>query len=285
MDDQDQDPDTDLNDSAAWMYQTGNTAQRDPSEVSSSAAWVNDAQPLGEGSQRERSHTGRAEVSHGHGATQYTLQSQNDLQLHQSAREEQSEDEVKGYGAPLDTQQSEGRSTNNQLSARATFTAADPKMQFETFDTSKEERREEKFIFKHIQRMNFAELEKHLRSTRDKFDIMQIYDKSGYTPIHYAAYKNIDRAVEIIIKFVLSEEFDRTGHMNGGSGETEGSVIGDSLLQSTRSKRKERLRVWLNSISRGDDGFTALHFASFHGNMTMIRMLVKHGADIHAQNK
>ncbi len=52
---------------------------------------------------------------------------------------------------------------------------------------------------------------------------MQIYDKSGYTPIHYAAYKNIDRAVEIIIKFALSDDFDKAGQTqtNGGSGETD----------------------------------------------------------------
>lgn len=57
--------------------------------------------------------------------------------------------------------------------------------------------------------MNFAELENHLFATKDKIDLLQIYDKSGYTPIHYAAYKNIDKAIEIIIKFALSEEADR----------------------------------------------------------------------------
>ena len=71
--------------------------------------------------------------------------------------------------------------------------------------------------------MSYAELENHLIATRDKIDLMQIYDKSGYTPIHYAAYKNLDKAIEIIIKFALSDEADRSRIMaNGGSGETDG---------------------------------------------------------------
>ena len=106
---------------------------------------------------------------------------------------------------------------------------------------------------------------------------MTIYDKSGYTPIHYAAYKNIDKAVEILIKFVLSEEEEENAALlNGGSGDT-----GDIREEIKRFKTK-KLKTWINTHSRGDDGFTALHFAAFHGNMAMIRLLVSHGANIRA---
>jgi len=37
--------------------------------------------------------------------------------------------------------------------------------------------------------------------------------------------------------------------------------------------------------SKGDDSFTALHFASFHGNLSLMRLLIKHGADISLENK
>ena len=52
---------------------------------------------------------------------------------------------------------------------------------------------------------------------------MTIYDKSGFNPLHYSAYKNTDRAVEILINFALSEEADRDyqRNANGGSGETD----------------------------------------------------------------
>ena len=85
-----------------------------------------------------------------------------------------------------------------------------------------EERREEKLVFKFIQRMDFTELENHLYATKDKFDLMKIYDKSGYTPIHYAAYKNIEKACEILVNFVLAEDDGETNAalLNGGSGDT-----------------------------------------------------------------
>jgi ankyrin repeat protein len=39
--------------------------------------------------------------------------------------------------------------------------------------------------------MDYEELKHHLNLTKDKFNVVSIYDKSGYTPMHYAAYKNI----------------------------------------------------------------------------------------------
>jgi len=54
--------------------------------------------------------------------------------------------------------------------------------------------------------MDFVELKNHLDATKDKFNVVSIYDKSGYSPIHYAAYKNIDKACEILIDFILTDE-------------------------------------------------------------------------------
>lgn len=48
---------------------------------------------------------------------------------------------------------------------------------------------------------------------------------------------------------------------------------------------KEILRAWINEPSKGEEGFTSLHFAAFHGNMTLIKYLVKNGADVWAKNK
>ena len=84
-----------------------------------------------------------------------------------------------------------------------------------------EDRKDEKLVFKYIQRMDFPELVKHLQNSRDKYDLLSLFDKSGYTPMHYAAYKNIEKAVEILIKFVLNEyEEENTMLINGGSGDT-----------------------------------------------------------------
>jgi len=130
--------------------------------------------------------------------------------------------------------------------------------------------------------MDFLELKKHLIATRDKFNLLNIFDKSGYSPINYAAYKNIEKACEILIEFVLNADQDPKGHMNGGSGETGDRRVNQERL---REQSKQNLKQWINGHSRGDDGFTALHFAACHGNMSLIRLLVRHGADYSAINR
>lgn len=68
-----------------------------------------------------------------------------------------------------------------------------------------------------------------MRVTRQSIDVTKIFDKSGYTPLLYAAYKNIPKACEVIIEFLLSDEEDTSqseedylAHkkLNGGSGES-----------------------------------------------------------------
>lgn len=44
-----------------------------------------------------------------------------------------------------------------------------------------------------------------------------------------------------------------------------------------------RALKWINHKT-DEDGFTALHFASFRGNISLIKMLVANGADINAVN-
>lgn len=59
--------------------------------------------------------------------------------------------------------------------------------------------------------MDFLELKNHLDATKDKFNVVSIYDKSGYSPIHYAAYKNIEKACEILIDFILTDDVHQRG--------------------------------------------------------------------------
>jgi ankyrin repeat protein len=41
----------------------------------------------------------------------------------------------------------------------------------------------------------------------------------------------------------------------------------------------------IDGMAESSYGFTALHFASFHGNPKSIDLLVDHGADVYAKNK
>ena len=96
-------------------------------------------------------------------------------------------------------------------------------------------------------------------------------DEAGYTPLQFSCSKNMLKSSEVLIDFVLQQE-----------GAVQSPKAVDRELQL---ERMNRLKAWIDCPSRGKDGFTALHFASFHGNIGMIRLLVKHGADINVVNK
>ena len=143
------------------------------------------------------------------------------------------------------------------------------------YDNFQMREKDEKLAFKLIQRCENAELERHLLQIRFKQDIVKIWDKSGYSLLHYAAYKNNERGVEILVRFI---------HMDFNvdvpcTGETD-------LIFPTMSKKEKITRAcnWINLVSKGDDAFTALHFASFHGNLSMIKYLVMNGANVEARN-
>lgn len=48
---------------------------------------------------------------------------------------------------------------------------------------------------------------------------------------------------------------------------------------------RDTIREWVNLPSKGDEGFFPLHFASFHGNAKLVKLLVRCGADVHVRNK
>lgn len=72
-----------------------------------------------------------------------------------------------------------------------------------------DERRDEKLVFKLINKMNCADLKTHIFLTQDKYDITKIYDRSGYSPLHFAAYKNSDKICEVLCEFILVRENNR----------------------------------------------------------------------------
>lgn len=116
--------------------------------------------------------------------------------------------------------------------------------------------------------MEPIDLKSHLENSRDKFDVMSIYDRTGYSPLHFAAYKNSDRLCEILCEFILTPDID------AGENSEDGKI-----------HRQDLLKEWIGKPSKGEEGFTALHFASFHGNMKLIKYLIDHGASVYAKNK
>jgi len=78
-------------------------------------------------------------------------------------------------------------------------------------------------------------------------------DEKGFSLLHTACFKNSDElAIKLMEKVYQVEDME-------------------SFIQ------------WIN-LKTDQDGFTALHFAAFRGNLILIKLFVKYGADINAVN-
>lgn len=47
---------------------------------------------------------------------------------------------------------------------------------------------------------------------------------------------------------------------------------------------KSALKAYIDLPGKNSEGFTALHFAAFHGNVNILKCLVKNGANIFCKN-
>jgi ankyrin repeat protein len=117
-------------------------------------------------------------------------------------------------------------------------------------------------------------------------EIMNLIDEAGYTLLHSAAYYNSFKIADYIINFFkrrlatyLKARYVRKHNLDPSSD------LPPRELEDIKNKVKHLLKEWVNRPSRGEEGFYPLHFASFHGNVKLIKLLVKSGANISAKNK
>ena len=59
----------------------------------------------------------------------------------------------------------------------------------------------------------------------------------------------------------------------------------EDISPDEQERRRVKLREWVNTQSKGEEGFTALHFASFHGNLNLIRLLIGYGGNFQIKNR
>ena len=55
--------------------------------------------------------------------------------------------------------------------------------------------------------MEIGELSRHLIESENKFDVTEIFDKTGYSPLHFAAYKNSEKISEVLCDFVSTTQY------------------------------------------------------------------------------
>ena len=83
--------------------------------------------------------------------------------------------------------------------------------------------------------------------------MLDLVDQRGYTLLHLACFKNLE------------------------------DLCGRLLALAQQLFPEAQVRAWLNAKTE-EDGFTALHFASFRGNVGLITLLLGSGADMYARN-
>lgn len=94
-------------------------------------------------------------------------------------------------------------SNRNRVVAQTGTGAEGTRVQFETFDSSMDDRRDEKMVFKFINRGDEKQLKEHLDQVKEKVDLTKIYDRSGYSPLHFAAFKNHDQICKALCDHVV----------------------------------------------------------------------------------
>ena len=52
-----------------------------------------------------------------------------------------------------------------------------------------------------------------------------------------------------------------------------------------RREARKQVANWVNTPAKTDQGFYPLHYASFHGNAKLIKLLIRNGANIWAKNR
>lgn len=114
-------------------------------------------------------------------------------------------------------------------------------------------------VFYVIGNQDWRALYNQLQKLDQEIDITDQYDPSGFSPLHLAAFKNNIEMVELLVNFVKDK-------------------------QQKTSESFDLLKFWVNSPTKTDEEFRAIHFAAYHGNLRMITFLTEQGADIKIEN-
>jgi ankyrin repeat protein len=106
---------------------------------------------------------------------------------------------------------------------------------------------------KFIDKNNSKSLVSHLLKIREDIKINELLDQDGFSLLHMAVFKNKGKSFDAIMKFALDELDSR------------------------------EVAEWIN-LQTTKDQFTALHYASYRGNIHFCDILMKNGANKQIKN-
>lgn len=104
-----------------------------------------------------------------------------------------------------------------------------------------------------IEKNNTSKLSSILLSLPEGASLDELIDGDGFTLLHMAVFKNKTQAADALIKKAKEDIY------------------------------QHQIATWVN-LQTKKDKFTALHYASFRGNVELCKLLVDNGADVNVRN-
>jgi len=105
--------------------------------------------------------------------------------------------------------------------------------------------------------------------------------------LHSSAYYNTFKIAELILAFFKKRfgTYLRLRYLKKHNLPRNTQNIERSEIDKIKEQVKKVVEDWINYPSKGEEGFYPLHFASFHGNVKLLKLLIQNGANINARNK
>ena len=107
-------------------------------------------------------------------------------------------------------------------------------------------------------------------------DVTKFFDSKGDSLLHCAVRNDNYEAVKFLVehvKFRISNQKDEEPLRS------EITKSSKNLAEVHFNERVLNLTTWINLLTKSKEGFTALHIASFNGNLRMIRYLIENKAN------
>lgn len=120
-------------------------------------------------------------------------------------------------------------------------------------------------VFKLITDNNADGLERMLNQEKDRVDVTQLKESRIYTALSFSAFKNHQKCFQVIYNHAL--RYNIAGGKAAEDAATTAVRQGEFMIQKRR-----QLAQWVNTPT--DERFTALHFATYHGNIELIKLMV-----------
>ena len=120
-------------------------------------------------------------------------------------------------------------------------------------------------IFNFIKVNDYNKLTTLLLNEGKKVNLLEMKDVKMFTVLAFASYKNTEECLTLLYTHALENNLR----------EEAGSTV---------EEKKKTLSLWVNAPT--DEGFTAIHFGTYHGNYAILKFLTEVAmANINVKNK